>query len=50
MLIEFDDPSDLLRMSWTPAHSRTARTAPPAMTPVPGLAGRSMTTPAAFSP
>ena len=27
------------RMSWTPAHSSTARTAPPAMTPVPG-AGR----------
>ena len=33
-----------------PAHSSTARTGPPAMTPVPGLAGRSMTTPAAASP
>src|SRR6476661_6337539 len=50
MLIWLDDPSDLLRMSWMPAHSRTARTGPPAMTPVPGAAGRSMTTPAAFSP
>ncbi len=50
MLIWLDDPSDLLRMSWMPAHSSTARTGPPAMTPVPGAAGRSMTTPAAFSP
>src|SRR4051812_26087025 len=50
MLIWLDDPSDLLRMSWIPAHSSTARTGPPAMTPVPGAAGRSMTTPAAFSP
>ena len=33
-----------------PAHSSTARTGPPAMTPVPGDAGRSMTTPAAASP
>src|SRR5699024_4908207 len=43
-------PSDLDRMSCTPAHSSTARTAPPAMTPVPGLAGRSMTTPPEVSP
>ena len=50
MLMELSEPSDLDRTSWIPAHSRTARTAPPAMTPVPGLAGRSMTTPAAFSP
>src|SRR6478609_1490024 len=50
MLIWFDEPSDLLRMSWMPAHSSTARTGPPAITPVPGAAGRSMTTPAAFSP
>src|SRR5689334_10339287 len=26
MLIWFDEPSDLLRMSWMPAHSSTART------------------------
>src|SRR3954452_367058 len=50
MFRAFDEPSDLLRTSWTPAHSRTARTGPPAMTPVPGAAGRSSTTPAAFSP
>src|SRR5581483_9741232 len=36
--------------SWMPAHSSTARTGPPAMTPVPGLAGLSSTTPAASSP
>src|SRR5690606_32004450 len=34
MLIAFEDPSDLLRTSWMPAHSRTARTGPPAITPV----------------
>src|SRR5688572_1034757 len=50
MLIWLDEPSDLLSTSWMPAHSRTARTGPPAMTPVPGAAGRSRTTPAAFSP
>src|SRR5690349_21781586 len=50
MLIWFDEPSDLLSTSWMPAHSSTARTGPPAMTPVPGAAGRSSTTPAAFSP
>src|SRR4051812_20271545 len=50
MLIAFDEPSDLLSTSWMPAHSSTARTGPPAITPVPGAAGRSMTTPAAFSP
>src|SRR5699024_10499453 len=49
-LIALSLPSDLDRTSWMPAHSRTARTAPPAITPVPGLAGRSMTTPAASSP
>ncbi|SLJ21780.1 Uncharacterised protein [Mycobacteroides abscessus subsp. abscessus] len=43
-------PSDFARMSWIPAHSSTARAAPPAITPVPGEAGRSMTTPAAASP
>src|SRR5690606_9015219 len=50
MLIALSEPSDLLSTSWIPAHSRTARTGPPAMTPVPGLAGRSRTTPAAASP
>src|SRR4051795_1890459 len=50
MLIGLDEPSDLLSTSWMPAHSSTARTGPPAMTPVPGLAGLSRTTPAAFSP
>src|SRR5579859_6578065 len=34
----------LLRMSRTPAASSTARTLPPAITPVPGEAGRSITT------
>src|SRR6187551_1353917 len=50
MLIWFDEPSDLLSTSWMPAHSSTARTGPPAITPVPGAAGRRSTTPAAFSP
>src|SRR5699024_6633501 len=50
MLIAFDEPSDFDSTSWTPAASRTARTGPPAMTPVPGAAGRSRTTPAASSP
>src|SRR3954453_14542437 len=50
MLIWLDEPSDLLRTSWMPAHSSTARTGPPAIPPVPGAAGRSRTTPAAFSP
>src|SRR5262245_1841631 len=36
-------------MSWTPAASTTARTAPPAMTPVPLEAGLSMTLAAAYS-
>src|SRR5690606_5864076 len=50
MLIVFDEPSDFDRTSWTPAHSSTARTGPPAITPVPAAAGRSRTTPAAASP
>src|SRR5262249_14874414 len=50
MLIGLSEPSDLDSTSWMPAHSSTARTGPPAMTPVPGLAGLSSTTPAAFSP
>src|SRR5215217_7154764 len=49
-LIAFAEPRDLARTSWTPAHSSTARADPPAITPVPGDAGRSNTTPAAFSP
>lgn len=36
-------PSDFVRMSRIPAASTTARTAPPAMTPVPGAAGFSIT-------
>src|SRR5664279_4884334 len=50
MLMALDEPSDLLSTSWMPAASSTARTGPPAMTPVPGDAGRRNTTPAAFSP
>src|SRR5699024_2066899 len=50
MLIALVEPSDLDSTSWTPAHSSTARTGPPAITPVPGAAGRSRTTPAASSP
>ena len=42
-LIAFDEPSDLHSTSWTPAASRMARAAPPAMTPVPGAAGFSST-------
>src|SRR5699024_2984149 len=49
-LMALSDPSDLHRMSLTPAHSSTARAAPPAITPVPGEAGRRSTTPAASSP
>src|SRR5689334_7227745 len=49
-LIGLDEPSDRDSTSWMPAHSSTARTGPPAMTPVPGLAGLSSTTPAASSP
>ena len=39
MLKAFDEPRLLVRMFLTPAASRTARTPPPAMTPVPGVAG-----------
>ena len=46
MLIWFEEPSDLDSMSLMPAHSISARTAPPAMTPVPGAAGFSRTRPA----
>src|SRR6185295_5774273 len=44
-LIGFCEPSDLERMSWIPASSSTARTPPPAMTPVPGEAGLRNTRP-----
>src|SRR5438105_3220553 len=36
-------PSDLVRMSFTPASSMTARMLPPEITPVPGAAGLSST-------
>src|SRR5450631_525494 len=49
-LMALSEPSDLDSTSLIPAHSSTARTGPPAMTPVPGAAGRSRTTPAAASP
>ena len=49
-LMGLDDPSDLASTSWTPAASRMARPAPPAMTPVPGAAGLSSTRPAPCSP
>ena len=39
MLKGFDEPRLLVRMFLTPAASRTARTPPPAMTPVPGCRG-----------
>src|ERR1700755_922627 len=38
-LIGFCEPRLLERMSWIPASSSTARTPPPAITPVPGAAG-----------
>src|SRR5215212_5845583 len=40
------EPSTLVRTSWTPAACMTARTAPPAMTPVPSEAGFIRTRPA----
>ena len=43
MLIGFVVPRLFARMSRIPASSSTARTPPPAMTPVPSLAGRSIT-------
>lgn len=39
MLIGVFDPNDLLKISVIPANSSTARTGPPAITPVPGAAG-----------
>ena len=49
-LIAFDEPSDFASTSCTPAASRIARAAPPAMTPVPGAAGFSSTRAASCSP
>src|SRR3954451_23996485 len=50
MLIGFVVPRLLARMSWMPPSSSTARTPPPAMTPVPSLAGRRRTRAAPNSP
>jgi len=49
-LMPLEDPSDLAMMSFTPAISRIARAAPPAMTPVPGAAGFINTRPAPEAP
>ena len=43
-------PRHLVSTFWTPAASRTARTPEPAITPVPGLAGLSITRPAPKRP
>src|ERR1700722_11707296 len=43
MLMALRLPRDLAITLWIPAASRQARTAPPALTPVPGAAGRRMT-------
>src|ERR1019366_2081295 len=39
-LMPLEDPRDFAMMSFTPAISRMARAAPPAMTPVPGAEDR----------
>src|SRR5690349_18679666 len=44
-LCGFADPSDLVSTFWIPADSTTARTAPPAIRPVPSGAGLSSTLP-----
>src|SRR5450631_3207427 len=49
-LIGFWEPRLLERMSWMPASSSTARTPPPAITPVPGAAGFRNTRPAPNTP
>ncbi len=49
-LMWFAEPSDLHRMSCTPASSRMMRAAPPAMTPVPAAAGFISTRPAPVTP
>src|SRR5450432_2365329 len=50
MLCGFVEPRLFVRMSPTPAHSSTARTAAPAITPAPGAAGFISTRPAPCSP
>src|SRR5512135_2578619 len=50
MLCGLVDPRLLVRMSVIPAHSSTARTGPPAITPVPLAAGLRRTRPAPCSP
>src|SRR6058998_2064165 len=49
MLWGLVEPRLFVRMSRTPAHSSTARTGPPAITPVPVAAGFSSTRPAPWS-
>src|SRR5712692_7758959 len=50
MLCGLVEPRLLVRMSRTPAHSSTARTGPPAITPVPDAAGLRSTRPAPWWP
>src|SRR5437667_98500 len=50
MLWGLVEPRLFVRISRTPAHSRTARTGPPAITPVPVAAGFKSTRPAPWSP
>ena len=45
MLIGVFDPKDFDKISCTPANSNTARTGPPAITPVPAEAGFNNTLP-----
>ena len=42
------EPKDLVKQSRTPTNSSTARTVAPAITPVPGAAGSSLTTDAPY--
>src|SRR2546423_11303515 len=49
-LIGFWLPSDFESTSWMPASSSTARTPPPAITPVPSEAGLRNTRPAPYTP
>ena len=50
MLIGVFEPSDFVKISPTPANSNTARTGPPAITPVPSAAGFNKTLPAPKRP
>src|SRR5687767_14302608 len=49
-LCGFVEPNTLVRTSFTPTACITARTAPPAITPVPSEAGFTSTRPAPYSP